>query len=502
METELGSTTQSAPAISWEMLEKSLAHPNMVIRQKAVELAGRFKDARAVAALQLLVRDENPSIRSAAAQALVQSARQQDAQTESALAQLITSAADDELRVFMIRNVASSGGDILLRAVIASLVDPAANIRQAAEIALKEQGGSWMITEAATEMLPTIEGARSAFNAEVSAAAAKWSGQLQRAQLRRTMLSSGLATTLTLTGALQSANALMRAAAAEALQQTNDPRALPALRDALHDREEKVRRIAAMALGVLQWQPATEEELVSWLVAIGRWDSAFAQGDTAVDAVLFAATHSGAKTQAKAIQCLAKLNSLRAMLPLVPLLNSPHVIVRRAAAHALKTLEWVPVNDEQAIWQAIELEDWTTAISFGAKAVPALMAALKAAHDQAGPRAMILSSMIAIPDPKAADELISFCGDGGTAAAAVAALESLLDRRGADIADETLRSIMALKNVVQFQFCIEPGYDRPVRSGMELINIAALRERAVVELDRREAAHTPEMAATTGQEAA
>jgi HEAT repeat protein len=502
METELRSAQQSVPAISWEMLEKSLAHPNALIRQKAIEVAGRTRDPRAVEALQALVRDENPAIRSTAAQALVHSAKQHDPATEAALAQLITSAADDELRVFLISNVALSGGDILLRAVIASLVDPAANIRHAAEIALKNLGGSWMIADVAAEMLPAIEGAKSAFNVEVSAAATRWIAQLQRAQLRRTMLNSGLATALTLTGALQSPNALMRTAAAEALQQTNDPRAMPALRDALRDHDEQVRRAAATALGHLQWQPNTEEEFITWLVAMGRWDSAVAHGDAAVDAVLLAAKHSGAEAQAKAVECLAKLNSMRAMLPLVPLLGSPHAVVRRAVAHALKSLDWIPPNDEQAIRHAIELEDWTATISFGADAVPALMTALKALHSEPERRTAVLTALEAIADPRAANNLVSYCRDGEVAAAAASSLQQLLERSGSEVSEETLHSILTLKNVVQFQFTFDSNHKQTVRSGLELLDIAALRELAVSELARREATPAPQEVAATGEEAA
>jgi HEAT repeat protein len=494
--------TPSLPTVSWEMIEKSLAHPNVLIRQKAIELAGRFNDARAVAALQTLVRDEHPVIRSSAAQALVHAARQRNFETESALAQLITSAADDELRVFLISNVSAGGGDILLRAVIAALVDPAANIRHAAEVALKKQGGSWLITEAAAEMLPTIEGARSAFNAEVSAAATRWATQLQRAQLRRTMLNSGLATALTLTRALQSANPLMREAAAEALWQSNDPRALPALRDTLRDAEESVRRTAALALGTVGWQPTTLDELISWEVVIGRWDSAVAHGEAALDALLFAAQHSSPGSQAKAIECVAELRSLRAMLQLVPMLRSEHAVVRRATAKALKSLEWMPVNAGQAIALAIELEDWPEVSSFGADAIPALTQALKASHNQPERHAMIHSSLLAITDPCAADELVPLCRDGEVAATAVAALINAFGRNPSDVSDEALSGILGLKNVAHFKFEIDPVDGTPVRSGIELIDLTVLRRYAEAELARREKSPAVVAVATTEAEAA
>src|SRR5688572_30345574 len=123
METDQSSHKQPLPAMSWEMLEKSLAHPNALIREKAIEMAGRFDDARALVALQTAVRDPDARIRTAAAQALVHAASRRHPEVDSALAQTITSASDDELRSFLISNALASGSEILLRAVIACLVD-------------------------------------------------------------------------------------------------------------------------------------------------------------------------------------------------------------------------------------------------------------------------------------------------------------------------------------------------------------------------------------------
>src|SRR5689334_12166419 len=104
MEADRSMTAQSLPTVTWEMLEKSLAHPNALIREKAIEMAGRFEDTRALAALQSAVRDENPRIRAAAAEAFVQAASRRHPAVDAALAQIITSASDDELRSFLLSN--------------------------------------------------------------------------------------------------------------------------------------------------------------------------------------------------------------------------------------------------------------------------------------------------------------------------------------------------------------------------------------------------------------
>ncbi|HTD66562.1 MAG TPA: HEAT repeat domain-containing protein, partial [Candidatus Limnocylindria bacterium] len=330
-----------------------------------------------------------------------------------------------------------------------------------------------------------IDTARSSADSTVAAKAATLLEPMQRAQLRRTMLDSGVATILALTAALRSVNALVRAAAAEALQQTADARALPVLREALRDANEEVRRAAALALGTLKWQPGTEEDLAYFLVALGRWKAALTLGSGAVDALLLAATRSNSENQATAINTLAESGSVRALSPLVKLLDSPHAPVRKTAAQGLKTLEWVPVNSRQAITHAVELEDWPGAVSFGADAIAPLMAALKDSHDQPERSGMILCSLIALDDPKAADALVPYCRDGQVAGTAVAALDRLLERTAAEVSAETLHAISQLKNVVQFQFSMDPAYGRLVRKGMELINIDDLRARASAEIARR-----------------
>jgi HEAT repeat protein len=334
-------------------------------------------------------------------------------------------------------------------------------------------------------MLPTIEGARRAFNAEGSVAATKWATQLQRAQLRRTMLNSGLATALTLNRALQSSNILMRTAAAEALWQTGDVRAVPALREALRDSDEGVRHLAALALGTLRWCPATLEELIAWEVAMRRWPSVVSHGEPALDALLFAATHSTPSTQAEAIESVAQLNCLRAMLQLVPLLESPHAMVSKATARALKTLDWVPVSPAQAIRQAIELEEWLSVASFGAAAVAPLVIALKASQAETERRAAILKALHSLQDPEVIGQLLPLCRDGEVASVAVSALQQALRRSAGDATQEDLQAIVALKNVVHFRFTYDAEDGRAVRSGIELVDLTGLRQLAEEELGRR-----------------
>src|SRR5688500_9957386 len=123
------------------MLEKSLAHSNALIREKAIETAGRFDDTRALVALQSAVRDSNPRIRAAAAQAFVLAASGRSPIIDVAIAQLTTSARDDEFGGFLIDDALAYGSEVLAGAVMACVVDSALAIRMAAVMVLNERGG-------------------------------------------------------------------------------------------------------------------------------------------------------------------------------------------------------------------------------------------------------------------------------------------------------------------------------------------------------------------------
>jgi len=308
---------------------------------------------------------------------------------------------------------------------------------------------------------------------------------LRRAQVRRTMLESGVASILTLTNALRANSAMIREAATGALQQTGDVRSASILVDVLHDPEESVRRAAAVELAKFKWQPGTEAEQAAQVVALGRWEAAVKLGSSAVDALIHCAQRSCPATQVRAIQCLAEIKNVRALQPLQELLSAPDRFVRQAAARALKSLEWVPTDNAQAVGHAIELEDWTMAAALGRESVPPLAAALKEAHGNPARRAAIIGALCSIREGASARALTALCRDGEVAAAAVRALSNLLEHQPENISVDALAEIAALQNVVQFQFTIDPQHQRPTRSGLEFIDIDGLRARAKAELGRR-----------------
>jgi HEAT repeat protein len=467
------------------MLEKSLAHPNALIREKAIESAGRFGDARTIASLQTAVRDENSRIRAAAAQAFVNAMARRDDSIGKALAEIISSGSDNELRRFLISESSPSE--------IERVVDGSPALRKAADAVLNQRNG-WLTTQAAADALPTIESCVRSSDPQIALAAQVWTEKLRRAQVRRTMLESGVASMLTLTAALRCSNTVMRRAAAAALGQSTDGRAIPALVDALRDKDETVRRTAAVALGNLNWGATKEQELASQLIALGRWPEMVAIGANAVDALLHAAAHSRPATQVAAIEALAETRSVRAMMPLQEMLNSPTADIRRAAARALKILEWVPTTDAQAIVHAIELEDWNSAASYGASATAALLAELKKSVGDNSRTEAISSALNLLRDATAAQALLKASHDGEVAGAAAKALEQLLDECGADFSTESLEEILSLNNLVQFKFEVNAQYGQPMRTGIDLVDLNSLQEKAAIELARRLVPQTAEAA--------
>ena len=452
------------------------------VRVAAVRALARSAEGEDIGALNTLIQLPDRALREVVAETLT---TRRDAAAQAVLARWVVSEPDEALRLSLLAFAAATGGDGLLRGVIESLVAPSAAVRRTAESLLEQHAPDWQISAAATQAHPTLNAARSHAHAEVVHAAKSWCEALERKQLRRTMLDTGVAVVMALTGALRSASPAMRLAAAGALQQNGDVRAVPALIEALRDSEESVRRAAAVTLGTLQWEATNEEDYAAALVALGRWTAAMELRATAVDALLLAATHATPATQVAALECLAELKNVRTMPPLVNLLKSPHALVRRAAAHALQALEWVPLNETQAIEHAVELEDWPAAISHGAAALVPIMAALKGSHHDPARGAAILCALVTLDDALAADRLAGFCRDGEVAGSSVAALEALVENHAADISETALWAVLELKNVVQFEFAIDPASGRAMRRGMELVNVAPLQSRATAELARR-----------------
>ena len=141
--------------------------------------------------------------------------------------------------------------------------------------------------------------------------------------------------------ALKLKSAVVRAGVAEALGQSQDPRAVEPLVDATRDSVAAVRRRAAEGLGRLGDVAAVE----ALVVLLGDSDAATGQaavraliriGEPAVSALCTALEHPLAKHHRRAvILTLGGIRDRRAVIPLLNSLSSTYYVVRRAAQAAL-----------------------------------------------------------------------------------------------------------------------------------------------------------------------
>jgi len=194
-----------------------------------------------------------------------------------------------------------------------------------------------------------------------------------------------------LIGALSDSDVEVRKAAAHALGEIEDPRAVDALVAALRrDTDAGVRETAAWALGQLEDHkavPALMEALQHDAVPAVRNRAAWALGQmedkSSVEALGAALRDQSAEVRRTAVWALGQIEDTRAVPFLVPALSNPDADVRKQSAWALGQIESKdaveplgaalrdasPDVRETAAWALGQIED--------ARSVPALSTALK-----------------------------------------------------------------------------------------------------------------------------
>jgi HEAT repeat protein len=522
MEADQPKPAETLPVNTREMVEKSLSHPNVIVRAKAVEAAGRLNTPAVLPLLQPLLADTDARVKAAVIEAIARNVatdshaaieavcaaatapervafvqalgRRADSVTEGILARLLTSDTAPPVRAAAVRVLRTAARPETIRAVIEAAVDFEEVVRSAVDLVLQENAARWFHSPAACDALPKLDAARAYPNAEVQRAAARWCERIRTAQVRRTMLESGIAPVMALTTALRSEHNVLRHAAAAACVQLGDKRAVPALVDSLRDADADVRRSVAVALSALKWEAESEEHYAAYLLALGRWKQAAAHGAAAVDALSHAARINDPAQQILAAEALGATQSTRAMKPLAEMLESPYPQVRAAAARTLKSLEWVPPTEGHAVAQAMALEDWAGAGAHGAIAVPRLLATLKSSRGNPDQANAITDVLLGLQDANAAEHLVAACRDGEVAGTAVSALEQLLLRCAPRVAPQALAMLSGLNDVMQFKFVFDPAYGTHVRAGFDLVNLSRLRSLAADELARRTKAARPDQA--------
>ena len=210
----------------------------------------------------------------------------------------------------------------------------------------------------------------------------------------------------------------MRKAAAEALGQIADPRALEPLIGTLQDRNAFVRRAAAGALGHLG-DPRAVDALAAILCDTDVLDAAFSAlvtiGAPCVPALVATLKDDKFSVRTDAAKALGQIGDARAVEPLIATLRDSKEPVREAAAEALDRLGWSPDSGEAEAAYWVAKARWDKCV--GDAAVGRLIAVLEDRSDSFSSRPVpwgavgAVKALGRIADPRAVEPLIAVLED-------------------------------------------------------------------------------------------
>lgn len=195
----------------------------------------------------------------------------------------------------------------------------------------------------------------------------------------------------------------VREAAARALGQIADPRHAPALVAALRDETWGVREAAAESLHSVGWEPTDDGDRARVMIVRTFWEDVLALGEAAIEPLVDALKYAdvavaAARTLAEirpsgldklldvlhshdrpmavrevVAAALAENGDLRAVEPMVAMLDDPDMVVRQSAVWTLQKLGWEPGSERQQALAAVANEDWDALGALGPAAVEPLM---------------------------------------------------------------------------------------------------------------------------------
>ncbi len=208
---------------------------------------------------------------------------------------------------------------------------------------------------------------------------------------------------------LKEADMSTRLAALKALGSIGDNRAAKPVAEFLNDPDKGIRGAAAEALKKFNWQPEDPRGKVQVALMLGDRDRLLKMGKTAVPPLVAMLLDKDESTRLEAIGALGNLGSDaeeavvplcsrltsesekeviavlkalgsigddRAAKPVAELLKHRDLNVRKAAAEALKRLDWQPEQPQGKVQVALILGDGDTLLKMGKTAVPPLVAIL------------------------------------------------------------------------------------------------------------------------------
>jgi HEAT repeat protein len=260
----------------------------------------------------------------------------------------------------------------------------------------------------------------------------------------------------------------IRKAAARALGQIKDTRAVEPLIGALKDEDRDVQEAAVDVLGQIGDTRAVEPLIAA--LKDGNWE-----------VVLLAAARA-----------LGKIGDARAVEPLVVALKDSGSDSRRAAAAAVALGQ---IRDARAVEPLVAaLKDeyrhmrWAVAQALGqigdARAVEPLVAALKDGIVRSMREAAAMA-LAEIEAGRAVTPLVMLTQDKHLASEIIHLLHRILERAAADIAPEDLRTVIQLNNVVLQYKADECGNGADGRYGEFGVDCSQVRQLARQELIRR-----------------
>ena len=370
-----------------EPLIAALKDHNSDVREAAAYALGKIKDPRAVEPLIAALKDEDSDVRKAAAEALG------EIKDPRAVEPLIAALKDESSSVR--RAAAEALGKIgdprAVEPLIAALKDKDSDVRYAAAKALGEikdpravepliavpkdyySGVRYAVTEALVKIgAPAMEPLIAALkdkdskDSDVRQAAAEALGEIKDPRAVEPLIA-----------ALGDESSGVRLAAAKSLGEIKDPRAVEPLSAALKDENKYVRRAAAHALDRLGWKPE-QDEIAGWYwMAKCDWDKCVALGALTVEPLIAALKDTDEEVRRAAAEALGKIKDRRAVEPLSAAFKDTDKDVRQAAAVSLDRLGWKPEQDEIAGWYWMAKGDWDKCVALGSFAVEPLIAALK-----------------------------------------------------------------------------------------------------------------------------
>jgi HEAT repeat protein len=431
----------SRGVVALELLTLALNDTGDDIKRKAVKILRQIKDARAVEPLIAALKNEDWQVRLEAAKGLAEikdvraieplSAAlrdRDDSVRRSALSSLITY---DNAHIEERLCAALMSEDRLTRneAVLAFWKKGAAGVEPLI-IALKDESSEVRLF-AASALLENPD-ARAIEPLAYALRDINWGVRTQAAKALGSIGGARVAGYLSV--ALKDEHKAVRKAALTALYQFKDAR-VESLLAALDDEESDVRNIAASLLELLGWEPASDGERARHAIAKLRWEQAVSLGPAAIEPLIAALKDKESAVRKAAADALGLLNwqpqsdyhhallavanqqwervksfGVASIGPLIAALKDEDKNIRHEAARTLDGLGRNILSPAQRALCLIAMGSWSKAQSIGKDAVKPLIAALGSQDKSV--RQHAISSLGGVPHSEAVKPLVTLLKDG------------------------------------------------------------------------------------------